>query len=423
MGASHTIDEGSFQLHLFFEAYFASFVRQISLRAQPLSSVEVLAHFGTASEGLHAFLYGYALEKCLGVSVNTPFKQTQWQRHHAKLVKMKSRMAKERSSRSINAEAPRQPLSGHINPPLQPTLASQSGQTIGQNSSRRPAVNTDLENSTSHERQSSGASRRPPLSAFLPSNPAPSAAPNSALNQSPSLRQRPPLPRMSAQGSLPAPTRTDAQPSMSSRNNSSTTQAQTGQLMSQQINQFSQAQQSSKPNSFFPHPDNFAPLVMPPDPSIFALHQTRLAIPQLLLTIPNTAIPSQSARRAYRYVSGFTPPPKTLNSRSTIQRWDFDVPLNLAELRPEQVRIISADVSDEAWRIQQDSILYRIRCVKWDNNALDNSREWVTGDHYWPPHVTSATNIALKNAGKLDMAEIFQSVSHRISELVRTASN
>lgn len=339
-----------------FEANFAKFASLVSHRAQPPSPDEMMANFFTASDTLHYFLYGYILETCLSISVHTPFGQTQWQRYYVGLQEMKNQLIFERSNTNSNAGSPLQHQRGQAVLPPGPILASQS-RARGPNvhNSFRPIMNTNLSGILPNTHQSFVGPQSPPIGTFSP--------PNSASVQSPSRQQVPLLPsqhqQLGVQGYLPTPNPTDT------RHNSSGGQVQTGSLVGQQI------KHTLKPNSFFPWPDIYAPCITPPEPSRFALHQARLLTPQLVLR--------DGVRRAYRYVSGFVLNPQTFNGTSAT-KWTFDVPFNLATLIPAQT-------SDEAWSIQQDSSLYRIRCVKRDVNTPEDAQKWHTSDTYWPPHV------------------------------------
>ncbi|KAJ4292712.1 hypothetical protein N0V90_009375 [Kalmusia sp. IMI 367209] len=111
-----------------------------------------------------------------------------------------------------------------------------------------------------------------------------------------------------------------------------------------------------------------------PNPARVALHQAHLRSPLLR---------AQSEERFYLYMQSFMRDPQR-PAKSGFEKWYFTV-------TPEQMERIPKDVPDlpgapSVRSINKDSLVLRLRCVKWADSKLPTEHTWATSDMSWIPY-------------------------------------
>ncbi|KAL1612903.1 hypothetical protein SLS60_001133 [Paraconiothyrium brasiliense] len=127
---------------------------------------------------------------------------------------------------------------------------------------------------------------------------------------------------------------------------------------------------------FLPPPGHYQPQQNQPNPARFGLHQAHLRSPNLH---------SKTGERLYLYAHSFIGMPKRpADARNKVERWTFT-------LSPEQMARIPENVAGVAGSppvriVDENSLMLRLRCVKWDVARGFNEHEWATSDTSWIPY-------------------------------------
>lgn len=128
-----------------------------------------------------------------------------------------------------------------------------------------------------------------------------------------------------------------------------------------------------------------------PNTDRIALHQahSRSPVPQKRDKNGN----SNPNLRLYQYADGFVLEPQHLNPARLLFSWEFDI-------SPEDMKLLAKDVPINPARVdlmpqrifKPDSLLYRLRCVRLNEQVVPGSSEWSAAYTAWPGTIFISLN-------------------------------